>query len=80
MFLKESFALFSFSDEDVKEHLSHYLSEVRELGPDNSHLLQVCQLFVHCWEVRRFLVMISSETQSLYHNRIVRLNNFHCVS
>ncbi|KAK2555497.1 E3 ubiquitin-protein ligase rnf213-alpha [Acropora cervicornis] len=38
------------SDEEVKEHLSHYLSEARELRPDNGHLLQVCQLFVHCWE------------------------------
>ena len=66
MFLKESLTLFSFSDEEVKEHLSHYLSEARELRPDNGHLLQVCQLFVHCWEVRRFLVVISSERQSLY--------------
>ena len=76
MFLKESFALFSFSDEEVREHLSHYLSEARDLRPDTGHLLQVCQLFVHCWEVRRFLVSISSERPSLCHNLIVRLNDF----
>ena len=40
-----------FSDKEVKEHLSHYLSSARELRPETGHLLQVCQLFVHCWEV-----------------------------
>ena len=54
MFFKVSFTLFSFSDEDVKEHLSRYLLEARGLKPDAGHLLQVCQLFVHCWEVRGF--------------------------
>ena len=73
------FTLFSFSDEEVKEHLSHYLSEARGLRPDTGHLLQVCQLFVHCWEVRIFLVMISSERLSLYHNCIVCLDDFQCV-
>ncbi|XP_068694646.1 E3 ubiquitin-protein ligase rnf213-alpha-like isoform X2 [Montipora foliosa] len=38
------------SDEEVKEHLSHYLSETGRLRPDVGHLLQVCQLFVYCWE------------------------------
>ena len=54
MFSNVSFTLFSFSDEDVKEYLSRYLMEARGLKPDAGHLLQVCQLFVHCWEVRRF--------------------------
>ncbi|XP_068694638.1 E3 ubiquitin-protein ligase rnf213-alpha-like [Montipora foliosa] len=38
------------SDEEVKDHLSHYLSRAGGLRPDVGHLLQVCQLFVHCWE------------------------------
>ncbi|XP_078381354.1 E3 ubiquitin-protein ligase rnf213-alpha-like isoform X3 [Oculina patagonica] len=37
-------------DKEVKEHLAHYLSEARGLRPEMDHLLQVCQLFVHCWE------------------------------
>ncbi|XP_022783821.1 E3 ubiquitin-protein ligase rnf213-alpha-like [Stylophora pistillata] len=37
-------------DKEVKAHLSHYLSSARELRPETGHLLQVCQLFVHCWE------------------------------
>ncbi|PFX29705.1 E3 ubiquitin-protein ligase RNF213 [Stylophora pistillata] len=37
-------------DKEVKEHLSHYLSRARELRPETAHMLQVCQLFVHCWE------------------------------
>ncbi|KAJ7367420.1 hypothetical protein OS493_040505 [Desmophyllum pertusum] len=40
----------SVSDKEAKEHLSHYLSEAQELRPEMDHLLQVCQLFVHCWE------------------------------
>ena len=47
-----SLFVFLFSDKEVKEHLSHYLVEARGLRPDIGHLLQVCQLFVHCWEVR----------------------------
>ena len=70
MFLKESFAFFSFSDEGVKEHLSHYLSEARELRPDNGHLLQVCQLFVHCWEVRRVSI---PQSHSAFEQLSVRL-------
>ena len=42
---------FFFSDKEVKEHLTHYLASARELRPETGHLLQVCQLFVHCWEV-----------------------------
>ncbi|XP_067056125.1 E3 ubiquitin-protein ligase rnf213-alpha-like isoform X2 [Acropora muricata] len=38
------------SDEEVKKHLSHYMSEARGLRPDAGHLLDVCQLFVHCCE------------------------------
>ncbi|KAJ7339580.1 hypothetical protein OS493_005983 [Desmophyllum pertusum] len=37
-------------DKEAKEHLSHYLSEAQGLRPEMDHLLQVCQLFVHCWE------------------------------
>ena len=44
-------SLFFFSDKEVKEHLTHYLASARELRPETGHLLQVCQLFVHCWEV-----------------------------
>ena len=40
-----------FSDKEVKEHLAHYMSTARGLRPETDHLLQVCQLFVHCWEV-----------------------------
>lgn len=47
--------LFLSSDEEVKVHLSHYLSEARGLKPDIAHVLQVCQLFVHCWEVSIFV-------------------------
>jgi len=43
--------VFVFSDKEVKENLAHYLSEARGLRPEMEHLLQVCQLFVHCWEV-----------------------------
>ena len=66
--------LFAFSDEEVKKHLSHYMSEARGLRPDADHLLQVCQLFVHCCEVREILV--SSERPSLYDSRMVCLNDF----
>ncbi|XP_020616495.1 E3 ubiquitin-protein ligase RNF213-like [Orbicella faveolata] len=38
-------------NKEVKENLAHYLSEARGLRPEMEHLLQVCQLFVHCWEV-----------------------------
>ena len=42
---------FLLSDKEVKEHLSLYLTKARGLKPEIGHLLQVCQLFVHCWEV-----------------------------
>ena len=74
MFLKKGLTLFAFSDEEVKKHLSHYMSEARGLRPDAGHLLQVCQLFVHCCEVRAILV--SSERPSLYDTRMVCLNDF----
>ena len=45
------FVWFLLSDKEVKEHLSLYLTKARGLKPEIGHLLQVCQLFVHCWEV-----------------------------
>ena len=62
-----------FSDKEVKEHLSHYLASARELRPETGHLLQVCQLFVHCWEVSfgitiylKYAVLLLFTEQSLY--------------
>ena len=74
--------LFAFSDGEVKKHLSHYMSEARGLRPDAGHLLQVCQLFVHCCEVRG--ILLSSERPSLNDSRMICLNDFgqslQCVS
>ena len=43
---------FILSDEEVRCHMVNYLSEVRGLTPEIDDMLQVCQLFVHCKEVR----------------------------
>ena len=64
---------FFFSDKEVKEHLTHYLASARELRPETGHLLQVCQLFVHCWEVSfgitiylKYAVLLLFTEQALY--------------
>ena len=66
-------SLFFFSDKEVKEHLTHYLASARELRPEAGHLLQVCQLFVHCCEVSygitsylKYAVLLLFTEQALY--------------
>lgn len=61
---------FLFSDKEVKKHLSHYLLEAQGLRPDIGHLLQVCQLFVHCWEVRLFVQYSVRKKKTFFTNTL----------
>ena len=62
---------FLLSDKEVKEHLSLYLTKARGLKPEIGHLLQVCQLFVHCWEVNFEFITVVLKWRSFNRNEVL---------
>ena len=67
------FVWFLFSDKEVKEHLSLYLTKARGLKPEIGHLLQVCQLFVHCWEVNFEFITEVLKWRSFNRNEVLAI-------
>ena len=62
---------FLLSDKEVKGHLSLYLAKARGLKPEIGHLLQVCQLFVQCWEVNFEFITVVLKWRSFNRNEVL---------